>query len=146
MPDDSYKVIVVVDRNYGDKLMELAPTVPVWIVGSSCNEAAAKRRWKEFPDASHLTGVTVLRDSPELSPEAKLLANLETIDLHHGTCSADPPYTVLEIVGVSLNENLVQQLGIFGFGEFAPSPDGFIARRPLPSDLDLQDDAIPRRV
>jgi hypothetical protein len=79
-----------------------------------------------------LTGETLLRDSPQLSPEAKLLANLETIHLHHGTCSPDPSYTVLEIVSVPLNENLMQQFGIFGFDEFAPSLDGFIARRGLP--------------
>jgi hypothetical protein len=44
-----------------------------------------------------------------------LLAELDTIDLHHGSYSADPPYTVLEVLGTPLTAKAKNELSAYGF-------------------------------
>ena len=66
------------------------------------------------------------------SPEDLLLGELETIDLHHGTYSSDPPYTLLEVRGVALSGPIKAALVLSGFNEFRPAADGFSASRQLP--------------
>src|SRR6266446_5955338 len=47
MKEAPYKVYVVVDRAFGDRLHELRTSIPVWIVDTPLNRAAALRRSKE---------------------------------------------------------------------------------------------------
>ena len=62
-----YKVYVVVDREFGEKLSELEKGVPVWIVDTPTNKPAAQRFWNEHPDENHLTGITTFNDLLSLS-------------------------------------------------------------------------------
>jgi hypothetical protein len=66
------------------------------------------------------------------SPENALLDELDTVDLHHGSYSADPPYTVLEVIGASVTESVRAELGKYGFNEFCSTATGFRAVRPVP--------------
>jgi hypothetical protein len=84
-----YKVYVVVDREFGEKLAELERGVPMWIVDTPTNKPVARRLWNERPDEDHLTGITTFNDGNSLSPEQLLLSHLDTIELHHGSQSAD---------------------------------------------------------
>ncbi len=59
---------------------------------------------------------------------------LDTIELHYGRHSADPPYTVIEVLGVVLSENVKIGFSEYGFNEFYPTSTGFRATRPLPAD------------
>jgi len=63
-----------------------------------------------------------------------LLNEMNTIDLHHGSYSSDPPYTVLEVLGTPLSDRIRGELSEYGFVEFLPNVEGFLAIRPLPSD------------
>jgi hypothetical protein len=126
-----YKVYVVVDRAFGPLLSALEPHTPVWIVNTPLNRATAERLWKEKPAESHLTGITVFNDAG-CSAEELFISELETIDLHHGTHSADPPYTVLEVYGVALTAPIRAALGEYGFNQFRLGTNGFWASRPLP--------------
>jgi hypothetical protein len=132
MPD-AYRVFVVLDREYGDRLSELAQTGPVWIVDTPLNRTAAQKTWAVDPNRSHLDGVTTFKTGDDSSPEESLINELDTIDLHHGTYSADPPYTVLEVIGAEMSETVKTGLSEFGFNEFQATADGFRAVRPLPS-------------
>ena len=49
-----YKVYVVVDREFGEKLAELERGVPVWIVDTPTNKPVAQRLWNERPDETIL--------------------------------------------------------------------------------------------
>src|ERR1700682_2531610 len=100
-----YKVYVVVDRAFGEKLSKLERGVPVWIVDTPINKPVAQRFWNERPDENHLTGITTFNDLNSLSPEEMLLSHLDAIELHHGVYSADPAYTVLEVFGAELSDN-----------------------------------------
>ena len=132
MTASQYCVIVVVDREYGERLPELTISGPVWIVDSPANRSAAQKIWSELPNQNHLDGVTVFKSSEDRSAEDSLLDQLDTIDLHHGTYSADPPYTVLESVGVPESERIRKELARFGFNEIHAKSTGFRAVRPLP--------------
>jgi len=124
-----YKVYVVVDREFGEKLAELVRGVPVWIVDTPTNKPVAQRFWNERPDENHLTSITTFNDLNSLSPEEMLLGHLDTIELHHGSHSADPPYTVIEVFGTQLTANAKSVLSEYGFNAFHITSTGFTASR-----------------
>jgi hypothetical protein len=124
-----YKVYVVVDREFGEKLAELDQGVPVWMVATPTNKAVAERFWKDHPNESHLTGVTTFDDVASLSSENLFLSHLDAIELHHGSYSADPPYTVLEIVGAQLTPKAKYELAEYGFNEIHITSTGFKVSR-----------------
>jgi hypothetical protein len=129
MQANPYKVFVVVDRSFGEKLSELERSTPVWIVDTPANQTFVQRFWNEHPDESHLTGVTTFDDLPSLSPEDMLLGQMDAIELHHGSHSADPPYTVIEVFGTQLTANAKNVLSEYGFAEFHFTQAGFLATR-----------------
>lgn len=128
-----YSVSVVLDRAFGSRLLEMFVLGPVWIVDSPVNRAIAKDLWAQFPTRTYLDSVTTFKAAETDSPEKMLIGNLETIDLHHGIYSADPPYTVLEVVGARLTAKIEAALADFGFNSFLVTTDGFRAIRPLPA-------------
>ena len=91
---EAYRVFVVVDREYGERLSGIAPKEPVWIVDTPNNRAAAQKIWAADMKRGHLEGVTTFKVGEDCSREDALINELSTIDLHHGAYSADPPYTV----------------------------------------------------
>ncbi len=125
-----YRVAVVLAREYGERVCELARSGPVWIIDTPLNRAAAQKLRAERPDASHLEGVTTFKPQAD-SAEDALVAELDTIDLHHGPYSADTPYTVLEVIGASPTERVKVELAEYGFNDFYLTEEGFRAVRPL---------------
>ena len=132
MDNDSYRVYVVVDREFGEKLTVLPPGVPIWIVDSPVNRAVAQRRSRETPEDNHLTGVTLFSGKDDASPERLLLGELETIDLHHGVFSHDPAWTILEVLGSPLTVAVEAALSQYGFDQFERTASGLRATRPEP--------------
>lgn len=128
----TYRVFIVLDKEYGERLSELNQAGPVWIVDTPRNRAAAQKIWEVAPNRSHLEGVTAFKINADDSPEDNLVNELDAIDLHHGIHSANPPYTVLEAVGVQINKRLETELSKFGFNQFQSTEAGFIAVRPVP--------------
>lgn len=128
-----HKVYVVVDRGFGEKLVGLEPGVAAWIVDTPENKPVAQRLWKERPALDHLSGITTFKFVETSSPEDIFLNELATIDLHHGAYSADPPYTILQIIGATLTDRIKGELVTYGFDEFCETGDGFTAIRPLPA-------------
>jgi len=113
-------------------LAELPRGVPVWIVDTPSNKPVAQHLWKERPNESHLTGITTFDDMESSSPEELLIAELDVIDLHHGPYSADPPYSVLEVLGTQLTDSVEHALAAYGFDQFRENPSGFTAIRREP--------------
>jgi hypothetical protein len=96
----------VLDREYGERLSELARTGPVWIVDAPAKRNVAQQIFAAKPNRSHLDGVTTFKFEEAKSSEDILIGELNTIDLHHGTYSANPPYTVLELIGTGITSRL----------------------------------------
>lgn len=134
-----YTAIVVVDREFGERLKTLQSEVPVWIIDTPVNTPVARLLWNERPERTDLDGITTFQAPKSASSEEVLLSILDTVHLHHGQYSADPPYTVVEILGASPTEKVRSELGKHGFDAFEPTPAGFRATRPLPA-ADATDD------
>src|SRR5258708_4065967 len=81
MAPSPYKVIVVVDPEFGERLTELPVEVPVWIVDTPINTSVAHRLWQERPQPTHLTGITTFQGDLSASPEAIFIDELDMIDL-----------------------------------------------------------------
>jgi hypothetical protein len=131
---DPYRVCVVLDRDYGERLSLLVEQSPVWIVDTPLNRAVAQSIWSADTNRSHLEGVTTFKTRDDSSPEDMLIQELETIDLHHGVYSANPPYTVLEVIGTRISDRVKEKFAEFGFDQFEPTSKGFRTTRPLPKD------------
>jgi hypothetical protein len=71
------------------------------------------------------------------------VSQLDTIELHHGFYSANPPYTIFEVFGAFLNDKIKAELSEYGFNEFQPTLTGFRATRPLPIDPALCPTQVP---
>jgi len=130
-----YRVFVVLDRVYGKRLSALSQRGPVWIVDTTLNRAVALQTWAAHPNGSHLNGVTTFKASDDCSPEDALINELSTIDLHHGSDSADPAYTELEVIGTTISNKVKAELSQFGFNDFQATAEGFCAIRRLPSEV-----------
>ena len=126
MPDP-YTVAVIVDPTFGDRLFDIASRTPVWIVDTPANRTAIERHWAANSGQPHTDGVTAFKVDPAASPEDWCLNVLGDVDLHHGVYSHVPPYTVLEIYGVALTQDLRAALGERGFDTVLERADGFRA-------------------
>lgn len=124
-----HKVYVIVDRNFGKRLIGIPAGTPVWIVDSPANGPVIRRLWNENPVRDHLKGIASFSDVRSSSPEELFLMELETIDLHHGSYSADPPYNTIEAMGTPLTERIEKALHEYGFDQCRTVPKGFIAQR-----------------
>jgi hypothetical protein len=48
------------------------------------------------------------------------MSELDKIDLHLGSHSANPPYTIPELLGAPLSDRIKAELSQYGFDEFHP--------------------------
>jgi len=94
----------------GEHLAEFAPGVPRWIVNTPLNRVVAQRLWKERTQKGHLTGITTFNQSKSSSAENLLMSELDKIDLHHGSHSANSPHTILELPGAPLRDRVIAEL------------------------------------
>lgn len=129
MSDKINKVVLVLDPNFGDKLESLASQSHVWIIDTPHNQAIATKHWQTHPQDKIETGITTFKFSSNKALEEVCLGILDTIDLHHGKYSSNPPYSILEIVGLPISEEIQAALEELGFKVFEPTPDGFRASR-----------------
>lgn len=123
------KVIVVVDPEYGERLLALPAGVPVWIVDTPANRAAAHQRWRDDPQPSHLSGVTTFDPTADDNAEEALLNEIDVIDEHHGWYSSSNSYTILEVIGARLTQRVKDELSRYQFDRFTETDTGFLAAR-----------------
>jgi hypothetical protein len=129
MSGDSYRVHVVVDPEYGERLRDLPVGEPVWVIDSEDNHPVIRALWREHKGLDESTGITSFKYNPDSTREDWLIAEVSTIDLHHGECSHDPPYSVLNVIGVTWSRVIQEELDRFGFGGHEATGDGFVVRR-----------------
>ena len=84
---------------------------------------------RRVPAPNHLTEITGLTFDPSLSAKEQLLAELDTIDLHHGPSSTKRPYTELEVIGCPLSDRIRTALSELGFTNFEEKNHGTLADR-----------------
>lgn len=125
----SYAVAVVVDRDFGERLLRLAQRVHVWVCATPPNRRFAEEYWQAVPESSLERGVTAFDVSESDSPEEMLLGVLPNVERHHGEHSHTPPWETLEVFGVAATPAIREALGGFGVGDYVATPDGFRCKR-----------------
>ena len=120
------KISLVVDREYGSKLESLVASGSVWIVDTDTNRQAALDYWQSVRGHSPAI-VTTFKALPTESALEMCSKTLPMLDLHHGEYSGG--YSVLEVVGTSLDEELRSAIKELGFSKFEATSEGFLARR-----------------
>jgi hypothetical protein len=118
----------VVERDFGEQLLELATRRHVWIAETTPNRAAAERVWAVI-DGDRNEGVTTFEIDTSLAPEAWVVDVLDVVDEHHGLRSEWASDVELEVRGVSATAAIRQALDSLGTFELEEHPNGFVARR-----------------
>src|SRR5215813_11203481 len=106
MNDRRCCVMIIVDRNFGDRVLPLSRMGQVWLIESPANREA-RQRWVASLDESDkddlFSGITIFGALGGTKPEEDLADVLDTV-LDHVPWKADPQDMVLEIYGVSQTE------------------------------------------
>jgi hypothetical protein len=123
MNASEYTVGIVVDATFGERIHSLVHKMPVWIVDTPINRAAAESRWRQQPEDS----VTTFKVNSGDSPEDWCAGVLGTVIEHHGEYSHFPPVSSLEIIGAQPVDSLVATFAEHGFPKVRSTPDGFRA-------------------
>jgi hypothetical protein len=122
-------VVVIVDPDFGEKLGSIPVGQAVWIAMSPANEPTVRSLWKRRNAPDHLTGITGFLFDDGVSAEDRFLAELDTIDLHHGPYSSTSPYTEIVVIGAHPTAEVRKDLSELGFADFTEIENGFTARR-----------------
>lgn len=133
MSELARRILVVLDPNYGARLLDLPEGQPAWVLESPANMLAIEERFRAARDTDYLTGISTMFSDynfGETKEEQFLDHWLGTIDQHHNVDSTDRPYTVLDVVGVPQSQRIRQVLmSQLGFEHCRPTETGFIATR-----------------
>ena len=127
--ESSSTVLVIMDPQYGEKLRDVWPGRPVWIVQSPVNMPVVRALWARARETDPQTCITGMTCDPEEDPERSLMDWLGVVDCHHDIASTPAPYTCLTVAGATLTKNVQAALEVLGFAEFVGTADGFVARR-----------------
>jgi hypothetical protein len=122
-----YKVWLVVDPAFGERLTLLPVDQPVWIVDSAVNVPVMHRLRSERRTGGHLTGITSFVGAGSSNDD--VLEQIDSIDLHHGVYSADPPYSEIEVIGAAPSDEVIRRLEELGFRVNGTTAKGFTAVR-----------------
>jgi len=120
---------VIVNPEYGDRLLEIERGRPVWVTMSTTNQPVVYSLWQTYHEPDHLTDITGFLFTADIGPDERFLAQLSTIDVHHGSYSSINPYTELEVIGTPLTVAIREALSHRGFSKFTEGEDSFIATR-----------------
>jgi len=129
MNADPYTIAIVVDPNFGARLRELPPHMPVWIAATPASRAAAEAVWNERTGHTHIDGITTFSVTDGERPSESCERILGDVDLHHGEFSHTPAYAEVRVIGAVLDEVLEAAFREYDFTVFERNAEGFIARR-----------------
>ena len=100
MTETKANVAIVVDPDFGDRLVSLAKEMPVWIADTPNNRPVVESLWSRH-DSNVTTFQVVGTDAAEWCRNI-----IGQIHLHHGEYSQSPPYNSVEVFGVGVTPNL----------------------------------------
>jgi hypothetical protein len=129
-----HKVAIVIEPDFGDRLVPLSRRLHVWVCDTPAKRAAAHTIWGDDPIYDLESGVTIFEFAPDASRPEVIAAVLDDVDLHHGEFSHDPPWSVIEVIGCSPTESLSAAFAAFGAQLSAVGLDACVARRPISGD------------
>ena len=130
-----YRIILVLDENYGRRVIDLAQEAYVWLVQSEENDRWAALIWQRNPASEDplLTGLSTFARMRCEPTDELVIRLLEMIDEHHGEFAHDPAWTRIDVVGASRSARVEEAARTYGVTECLTTPDGFcLIREPSP--------------
>lgn len=125
MTSSRYRVALVVDPEFGERIVTLSRRLHVWVVASPTNLRFVERC--VLDDGQHEQGVTTFTVRAGASPTEIAIGQLWSIDLHHGEYSHSPPLNEIEIYGAQPTPELLAALEEFDLNSIVLAADHFIA-------------------
>jgi len=126
----TYRVTLIVDRNYGEELRRIPLGEPVWIIDTPTNHAAIQEFWQDPERQDYLAGVTSFTADDGIPANEVVLDMLDTVYEHHGPFSHDPPVDALRIVGAERTREICDWFREEGFTETAGADGDYEIRKP----------------
>lgn len=119
----SKKVVLVLDMNFGEKILSFAKSMPVWVVESAENQVAI--------DHARHNGITVttfkLRDGELVEKACARI--IQSLDDHYNEFSQEQGYSELECIGITLAKVSLRPFIELGFDTFSVTAFGFLAKK-----------------
>ena len=122
------KVALVLDRDFGEELQDVATQMAVWIIDSPPNKAVARELWEWQPKPEHMSATFM---EPAVPDETSFAGLMNNIELHHGEYSQTPPFHELEVIGLKPTSTVEEVLSDFGFALMETTIASFRAGRSL---------------
>jgi hypothetical protein len=119
-------IALVLDRNFGNRIEELANEMPVWIISSDVNDSVVDRTRRQLDGAANIT--LLLASANEAVSDA-CLRGLYEIDEHHGNYSTEQPYGQILVYGCNLDVVTPQVKHELGLTKLTKTEFGFVAER-----------------
>lgn len=136
-----YAVAIVVDPEFGNRLLDVADRSPVWVADTEGNRAAAAiPRPRGSGSHTAVGAVTTFTVDPAASLESWCIDVLGDIDLHHGPYSHTPGYSAVEICGVEPSPALLAALAEYRLTTISRIAGGFRASTPDGEPAGLPED------
>jgi hypothetical protein len=95
-----YKIAIVCDPHFGDRLISLAQEMPVWVCESKDNDVIVSKYCTAHPEKTIERGIIRFRPPLMWSHEENFEDLLYSVDIHHGEYSHSPPWSELWIYGL----------------------------------------------
>jgi len=126
-------IALVVDGEFGSRILALGTHMRVWAVDSPANRQVVGRMNAKDRSPEMQGGVTLVETDPRASRAATCLEMLYGVEADHGTYAANPPFAEIEVIGVEGDdaESVRTELARMGFDGFQPTSAGFRARRSI---------------
>ncbi|MFM0073665.1 hypothetical protein PQQ86_21145 [Paraburkholderia sediminicola] len=127
-----YTIALVVDPDFGSRLIAVSSRIHTWIVATTANAASAEKIWTEQPEPHSYSiecGVTIFHADLDEDRNRWCETMLNAVDEHHNSYSHDPGYTVIEVYGTPFEERLRSAFTELGFSSFEQTAYGFRARK-----------------
>ena len=128
-----YVVGIVVDPDFGERVVTLLDRMPVWIADTETNSAAVARvspeRMRSGENVDHTArgALTTFAVDVKATPESWCLDILDTVAGHHDHYSHSPGYSALEVYGARPSPELLKALAGYGLTDVVPLSNGFRA-------------------
>jgi hypothetical protein len=125
MDTEQLTIAVILDPEFGQRLVELAAHGPVWMTGSPTNQAAARDYWNSAPPERH--DVTFWSEERTGATEEEWLSILDDLELHHSEDWAGPGISGIQVFGAPPTPAARAALREFGYSVTKIGPNGFEA-------------------
>lgn len=124
-------ITLVLDEDFGSRLLSLASRTRVWAVDSPLNRRFAHRVTEKLRGTGAMPLVSLFDCAAGTSRLEQCVNMLYLVEERHGAHRSHPAYGELEVIGLDAGavEGVRQELARFGFSAFEPTSSGLRAYR-----------------